>query len=310
MADLGGGATLQDALALGQGIERPFRCEVHDDSMASASVNVLKGVWYCHACHATGSVDDKKAPSIEALEAMIKPDKSGRVYPDAFMELYDQPGYWLNRFPAWVCHAMGLGQDPFTLDATFPVHTPGGMFAGVGRRKTVSEDPEYVLEPKGVTVKQGPRYIYPRHWSAASTLFGTGGRYPRLDVVCMVEGAADASSVWETGCPGLGVYGAGLHLPQRELLYRYHPKLILLGFDRDEAGEKAVSRAFKMVGRMAPLVRVYWPKNDPADCTVDQRREALIGAVRRAGYGDDVLPRWAETVARMKSEYERYVEER
>lgn len=288
---------MQDALANGQGIERPFRCEVHDDSLASASVNVLKGVWYCHACHASGTVDGAKAPSIEALEAMIKPEKVGRVYPEAFLELYAEPGYWLTRFPAWLCHTVGLGQDPFTLDATFPVHTPNGLFAGVGRRKHE-------------VVEKGQRYLYPRHWSAGSTLFGTWGRYAQVDVVCLVEGAADATAVLETGCIGLGTYGAGLHLPQRELLARYSPKLILLGFDMDEAGERAVERAFKMVGRLAPLQRVRWPKKDPADCTVDQRMKALLAAVGRSVYGGEVLPRWEAEVTRMQVEYERYVEER
>jgi len=292
-----GGATLAEALAYGQGVERPFRCEVHEDSMASASVNVVKGVWYCHACHATGAVDSKKAPSVEALEAMIRPEKIGRVYSEAFLELYVEPVYWLNRFPDWLCHTMQLGEDPFTGDATFAVHTPNGQLAGVGRRKQEADD-------------KGSRYLYPRHWSSGSTLFGSAGRYQRHDIIALGEGAADAAAIWETGCPGFGVYGAGLHLPQRELLARYSPKLILLGFDMDKAGEEAVTRAFKMVGRMAAIKRVKWPAKDPGDTPLEERREALYDAVRAAGYGVDVLPRWAASVAHMKDRYDRYVEER
>lgn len=40
-------STLEDAIIKGHGTERSFRCPVHDDSHASASVNVNKGVWYC-----------------------------------------------------------------------------------------------------------------------------------------------------------------------------------------------------------------------------------------------------------------------
>lgn len=291
------GATLQDALISGQGIERPFRCEVHDDTMASASVNVVKMIWYCHACHASGSVDGKKAPSVEMLEAMIKPDRACRQYPDAFLELYSDPGYWLTRFPAWLCHALGLGYDPFTDDAIFPVHTPGGLLAGIGRRKATLEE-------------GGPRYKYPHNWSAAATLFGSGGRYPRFDVLCLGEGAADAAAVWEVGCPGLAVYGAGLHFPQRELLARYAPKLIILGFDMDKAGENAVTRGFKAIGQLAPVVRVKWPAKDPGECTVEERHKALLSAVRRSGYRADVLPTWEANVIRMQAQYQRYVEER
>lgn len=35
--------------------ERPIRCPVHDDSVASASVNRAKGLWNCHACGKGGS---------------------------------------------------------------------------------------------------------------------------------------------------------------------------------------------------------------------------------------------------------------
>lgn len=291
------GATLQDALTHGQGVERPFRCEAHDDTMASASVNVVKMIWYCHACHASGSVDGKKAPSVEMLEAMIQPEKAARVYPEAFLELYSDPGYWLDRFPAWLCHALGLGYDPFTKDAIFPVHTPGGLFAGVGRRKATLEE-------------GGPRYKYPHNWSAASTLFGSNGRYPRFDVLALGEGAADAAAIWEVGCPGLAVYGAGLHFPQRELLSRYAPKLVLLGFDMDKAGEDAVTRGFKMIGRQMLVARVRWPAKDPGECSVQERKKALLTAVATGGYRGDVLPTWEASVARMQEQYQRYVEER
>lgn len=35
--------------------EHPFKCPVHDDAHASASVNRDKGLWHCHACGAGGS---------------------------------------------------------------------------------------------------------------------------------------------------------------------------------------------------------------------------------------------------------------
>lgn len=291
------GATLEEALAFGQGTERPFRCTEHDDTLASASVNVLKGVWFCHACQASGRVDNKKPPRIEELQAMLEPEVAVREYPEAWLELFTQPGpkYWDNRFEPWVTHLLRMGHDPFTGDATFPVHTPAGQLAGVGRRHLTEE-------------KQA-RYLYPRRWSASVTLFGTNGLYPALPVVCAVEGAADAASVWEVGCPAVGVYGSGFHMPQVELMVRYRPKLILLGFDMDEAGEKAVTRAFKQLHRIAPLKRVYWPKKDPADTPRRLRREALLKAVTASQYGVNVIPAWDRFIAEKKREYETFAEE-
>ena len=290
-------STLDEAVASGQGVERPFRCTSHEDSQASASVNVVKMVWYCHACHASGTVDGKKAPKIEELRAMLEPESACRVYPEAYKELFtDSATYWESRFAPWVCHGMGLGSDPFTGDATFPVHTPGGLLAGMGRRH--------------LTEDKGARYLYPKRWSASMTLFGTAGRYPPAPVLCLVEGAADATALWEVGCPGLAVYGSGVHLPQRDLLTRYNPRLILLGFDMDEAGERAVTSAFKALAKIAPMARVRWPAKDPGDCSPAQREAALLGAVGRSSYGGNVISSWARNIETMKFAYRRYVEER
>src|SRR5690348_1384064 len=146
------GMTLEEALAVGQGTERPFRCFEHDDSTASASVNIVKMVWYCHACHAKGAVNSKRTPKLEELAAMLKPEEACRVYPEAFSELYSAPVYWHQRFEPWVCWDKGLGEDPFSGDATFPVHTAGGRYAGVGRRRVVVEDEVKEIEGEAVNL--------------------------------------------------------------------------------------------------------------------------------------------------------------
>jgi hypothetical protein len=304
------GMTLEEAIATGQGTERPFRCFEHDDSTASASVNVIKNVWYCHACHASGAVDSKRVPKLEELAAMLTPEETCRVYPEAFSELYSQANYWHTRFAPWVCWDKGLGEDPFTGDATFPVHTPGGKYAGVGRRRVVVEDvvQEIEGEPINLGTKRSTRYLYPKNWSASMTLFGMAGRYPSTPVLALVEGAADATAVWEVGCPAFAVYGAGLHLPQRELLARFNPKVILLGFDMDEAGERAVSRAFKDLRSMAALQRVRWTEKDPGELPPDERRKLLARAVRRTDYGVDVVTRWDQYTRDRQEAYRRAVE--
>ena len=291
------GMTLEEAISQGQGIERPFRCPSHDDRQASASVNVLKGVWFCHACQAKGKTTGKAAPKIDDLLALMEPEKAARPYPEAYLEmfLWAGPKYWDTRLPPWLTYALQMGEDPITGDATFPVHTPSGTLAGIGRRH--------------VDAEKGKRYLYPPHWSAAQSLFGMGGKWRHVDVITLVEGAADTAATMETGCQAFGVYGSGLHLPQIQLLARVQPRLILLGFDMDEAGEKAVSRAFSQLGRMAELKRVYWPENDPNECTVEQRSRALLKAVSHAEYGGGVLPLWEANVARMQHQHQRFLED-
>jgi DNA primase len=285
--------TLTEALTSGRGVERPFRCTEHEDHMASASVNVLKGVWFCFACRASGHVDKNKAPKVEELQQMMESEKIPRIYDEAFLELYDTPDYWLSRFPAWLCWQMQLGSDPFTGDATFPVHTKQGKLAGVGRR----------------TLNGEPKYKYPHAWSAASSLFGMGGKSHNVTVLTLVEGAADASSITEVGATAAAVYGSGIHLPQYELIARCNPKYLLIGFDMDEAGERAAKQAMHdMRGLYAGMARVHWPKNDPSACAPDQRREALLEAVRRCGYLEDIATPWKYRVEQMQMNHREYEE--
>jgi DNA primase len=267
MAD---GWTLDDALNFGQGTERPFRCPEHDDTNASASVNVLKGVWVCYACQASGTVKDKKAPTAAQLAAMLNPEQACRIYPESWLDLFNLPRHWGERFPGWVCYYLGLGDDPFTGDATFPVRTPEGKLAGIGRRMANPED--------------GPRYKYPTRWSASRTMGGYDRVVNTDPVGILVEGYADMASCREFGSDTFAVFGSGLHAPQVELVRRTNKKVWLLGFDMDEAGERAVGMAYDTLApEYTHVVRVEWPEKDPADCTVAQRKEAVLTALKTVG---------------------------
>ena len=91
------------------------------------------------------------------------------------------------------------------------------------------------------------------------------------------EGYADAAAGWEVGCPSYSTYGSGVHAPQVELIARMNPKLILLGFDKDDAGERAAEQAFESCGHLCDLARVDWQEyKDPAEVPLQRRREILM----------------------------------
>lgn len=280
--------TLDDALANGRGNERPFCCPVHGDTTASASVNVLKGVWFCYACSARGVVGKKTAPSADLLAAMLEPEKAARHYPEAYLEIFDPlvaddlpKTHWRTRFPDWLVHTARLGHDPVTGDATFPVRTPLGRLAGVGRRQEVGQ----------------PRYRFPAGWSASRTLHGYSSR--RSPVWVLVEGAADQCSLVEIGVPALGCYSAGLHIPQLEMLMRRSPKLVALAFDNDKAGDSAAARAEEVLTKICDTVRVQWPDKDPAASSPDARAEVLA----HVGL-EQYLPEWRNQAEAMKRTYD------
>lgn len=279
---------LDDAIATGRGVERAFKCDVHDgDNPVSASVNILKNVWYCYVCGARGTTDGKgKAPSLEALRAMTEPEAIARIYPESALDLYDVPPrwraahYWASRFPDWLIRYARFGQDPFTSEATFPVRDRQGRLAGVARR--ISDEAVAEAKAKGTNPS---RYRYPRGWSASTTLHG----WPTLErghIIVLVEGVADWAALTECGIFALSHYGSGIHYPQAELVPRLNPPLVLLGQDADNAGEKGAMRTRQALGNLVPCARVRWPAKDPGDCTPQQRVEAVLETVAGSVYGD------------------------
>lgn len=290
--------TLAEAIELGQGIERPFHCEAHDDRFASASVNVLKGVWVCYACRASGSVGKAKSPSVDLLAQMLEPDKTCRVYPRTYLELFSEPTYWRTRFPDWLCWWAGLGEDPVTGHATFPVHTPAGLLAGVCRR--IGDEEVAAAKEAG---DNPSRYRYPWRWSASRVI---GDMVcPPGELLVLVEGYADAVSLWEVGIPAAPVYGSALHLPQVERVLRRKPKLTLVGLDNDDAGAKGTVLTLTTLGSTELDVgTLQWPAKDPGELSPERRLRAVVSVV-----GEAYLSSWQQAVANMQAAYARHLEE-
>lgn len=293
--------TLQDALDLGQGTERPFRCPKHDDRNASASVNVLKGVWYCYVCFEKGHIDKKKAPTLAELGQMMEPEKNCRIYPEIYLDVFTvepQRIHWSTRFPDWLVWWATLGEDAMTGEATFPVRTPEGRLAGVGRRQT----DEAVQQAREAGTNPS-RYKYPMRWSASRVMHSQGS--PQSGALVLVEGAADAISLWEVGIPAYAVYGSGLHLPQVEYVKRFKPSVIVLGMDADDAGERGAGLSMAALADLpVDVVRVTWPEKDPAECTQEQRISTIASVV-----GQGYVPNWQQAAANSQTAYAKYRDE-
>lgn len=269
---------------------------MHGDASASASVNVAKLVWYCYACHAKGAVDSNRVPTVDELLAMLEPEQAVREFADSWLETYSYGGYWGDRFPLWLCELLGMGEDPWTGEGTYPVHTPRGRLAGVARRAAMPGP--------------GPKYKYPHAWAASRTLFGTGGRWAHHEILVPVEGAADAAAVIETGFQAVGTYGSGIHVPQIELIAAMQPRLILLGFDNDEAGERATFQAYEALSPLAEIGFINWKDaKDPAELDVEHRLDAVLEPVRASSYGDQVAAIADHAHGLVEAAERRYVEE-
>lgn len=260
-------ATLSDALAKGRGTERPFNCEVHGDTNASASVNVIKGVWYCHACHASGSVDGMPPPTAAALAEMVNPAAKRDVRMSRLWHIVvqDDDGYWADRLGFEVAAHYGFGTDPITGVPVYLAYDSGANLCGLIRRNV-----------EGVQ----PKYVYPAGWSASRNLFGLGMdplKEPDPDVLVLVEAAADVAVLGGWGYLALGCYGSGLHAPQMELVERARGRrTVLVGFDTDPAGEHGAQQAIRRLEEAGvPCTRVTWPGKDPGE----SGRDATVAAI-------------------------------
>lgn len=260
------GATLSEVLATGRGTERPFRCHVHEDSNASASVNVLKGLWVCYACGAHGAVDGiDLIPEAKELLEILRGDYPARVFPESWLDLFDAheaSPYWADRYGEDTATYYRCGTHPVTGLPTYPIRNAAG-------------------QPMGVVVRQDeqPKYKYPFGVSTSRTFFGDLTPNP---VVVLVEGAADVMALHQAGIPDnwtvLGCYGAGLHKPQRDLLAALNPYIVIAAFDDDDAGRSAAQRAEASLTDVTPCVSYPWGSigaKDPGEAPVSKRIAGL-----------------------------------
>jgi len=262
--------SIEDALALGYGIERQFVCHVHPDTHASASVNAVTGLWLCYACGAAGKIDPDKieiAPSavvraVNQALATIEGDGHDH-YPESWLTIFDGSGpgqYWLSRFSLDACRHFRLGYDATEGASVYPLRDPAGRVLGMVQR---TDDPHQ-------------KYKYPPGSNTSSLIFG----YHEVeeDEIYLVEGATDAIALYEVGLPGMALYGSRLSRAQYRLIDRYRPKRIWMASDQDKEGHRlAADVAWAFPG--VDVRRLLWDgAKDVASIPTDQRTEVLAQA--------------------------------
>ena len=269
--------TLTDAIQSGRGIERPFRCHVHEDSNASASVNVIAMVWVCYACGASGRVDGEAlVPDAEQLLEYLKGEVPERIHPETWLDVFDafEPSpYWAQRYGEETANHFRCGTHPVTGLPTYPIRNAAGQVLGV-----------VVRNQDGV-----PKYKYPYGTRTSATFFGHIKPKP---VVILVEGASDVMALHSAGIHEswavLGCYGAGLHHPQAEILRRLSPQLVVLAFDNDDAGRGAMNRSKEILGNLTPSVSHLWGTiggiKDPGEAIGDEAIQGLAQTIKTTNY--------------------------
>ena len=263
--------TLAEALRYGRGVERSFLCPEHGDSRPSASVNIIKGKWYCYTCHAHGDLHGEAMlaePDYQQMKLWVDNKLAeGQIYPESWLSRWDAGPvhpYWVARVGEAAARQFRLGADLEHDAVTYPLRDPAGQVLGVVRRTLHGEGPKYRY-PAGVDVGRLLFHYTPDH----------------RESIVLVEGALDAIALWNVGVEAFAIYGSRLSVDQVRLIDRIDPERIYTAYDMDDAGWEAyrmTERAFKH--RL--VTRLVWPKAWGKD--IDE-----IGETRRRKVVDDLV---------------------
>lgn len=238
------------------GLEYSVLCPFHDERRASMRINVDKGVFFCHGCHAKGGMValakglgvryryNRSEAGMYRLRNKLDLLRKGKdpemdlVLDESFLKRYAiGTRYWTDPMPKGrglnpeTVEAFDLGYDPMNDAAIIPVRNMWGELLGVTRRSLTGD-------------KHVPKYRDPKGFKKRNHLFGSWFvAQAESHTVVLTEGPLDCIKVWQAGHPAVAVYGSYLTEHQIGMLRRLGIVTCVMMFDNDEAGIKAIKWA-------------------------------------------------------------------
>lgn len=170
----------------------------------------------------------------------------------------------------------GRRYDRFRHRLMFPIRDALGRVVGFAGRVLDDSVPKYLNTPETPLFKKG-EVLYGLDRARAAIR-------ERGEVI-VVEGYMDVLALQQTGFPNaVAALGANLTSEQADLLARLDTQRVLLAFDADEAGQRAVLAGLEQsIGRRFLVQAIRLPSGkDPADAVLagEAEREAFAAALR------------------------------
>ncbi len=173
--------------------------------------------------------------------------------------------------------------EPFRNRVMFPIHDVLGRVIGFGGRVLDDSKPKYRNSPE-TSVFQKRRNLFALEQAKKATADG--------QPLVVVEGYTDVLMAHQAGfCGVVAGLGTALTEGQARLLRRYSTQVVLL-YDGDESGKKAVDGAAEVCLAVGLEVRVAWlPQGqDPCDVIRSEGEEGFRRRVEGArDYFDDLF---------------------
>ena len=245
--------------------EFQLRCPFHEDSRASCSINLEKGVWICFAGCGQGSLEyllqkllGKSREEIDSLLLNYEVDYS-LSFLDAYLETAEEEEeemlevsieYDKTRVPPWI---FDRGFNRETLiewecgadiegSLVIPVKDGEGRLVGTITRRLNRE----------------PKYLYSQGLRKSRLLFG-GHKIESCKFVYITEGSLDAMWLHQNNLPAVSLLGATMSKVQEELLMQLPVEELVLCLDNDKAGEIGMQKALTSLSARCRVSRVNLP---------------------------------------------------
>lgn len=237
-------------------------------------INVDKGLFFCHGCGAKGTLTSlAKAMKVTYAGSSETSDGLAMLYrkldqlthgrrtspvqkllPETFLDRYKFPtAYWSDRgLTTDTILAFDLGFDMMADAATIPVRNLDGQLIGITRR---------FLSPG----EDEPKYKDPKGFVKAENLFASWlAALDNSPTVTLVEGPFDCMKVWQAGHTSMAQYGSHCTPHQVRLMRQLGIVTVVLFYDNDNAGRKALKEALGWTTELhqGNSVQVYDPEHD------------------------------------------------
>jgi DNA primase len=271
-------------------------CPFHDDHDPSFAVAIDNGYWVCYASCGVGRLAELVArvkgiteaeadvwlgsvqapdPGNDALRAAIAGPGAVMAERTPEMPEYEHGQtykYMEGRgFEPATLRAWDVGMDKARAAVVVPI-TFRGRVEGLVYRY--------------VNPLASPKYVYTAGLKAGEVLFGWDMMPDAPDEIVLVEGPLDAMWLWQCGIPGVALLGAQISRAQASLIAG-RTRAVVLALDMDEAGQRGVAQAARLLGHRVRVRAAILPpgKKDVQECGCIELKVVVSQAVDVAAIG-------------------------
>lgn len=294
----------------------PFhrKADGSEEKHPSFTMNLSKGVYYCHTCHERGNMrtflknmgvgltvlHNQYAPLLEALQKnhvapTFNPTQARHIVtetplPEAILGLFEKcplpmvdPDYRLNEddpvYDEALLQKYDIGFDEIHGRITFPLRDLAGNLMGIsGRACDPSVRPRYKVYDTEYTAFDMPARAQTKK---SSILWNAHNVYPHVyrgsskERVVLVEGFKACLWLLQAGIPNVvALAGSSLSEYHIWILERMGAQVLLM-FDNDLAGQSGLLKTAPQLARSLDVFIVNYEGRQPTNLTQEEVRQSV-----------------------------------